>query len=380
MQTRIAKCSQESNVDEICRQAAELLYDGQVVVFPTETVYGVGASAASREAIDALRQVKGRPERKPFTVHVASSSDAEAYVDHVSRVARRFLRKTWPGPLTLILDAPRVFDPQLWKSRAPTIAPPIPELVYHEETVGIRCPAHDIATRILRMAGVPVVASSANFMGNPPPYDAAAAARDLNGRVPLIVDAGTTRYAAASTIVRVRGDQWTVVREGVLSRRYLEKLLSTTLLFVCTGNSCRSPMAAALARMEVARRLGCRQDQLEGEHGIKILSAGVFAPPGREASQEARDEIRARGGSLDDHRTTPLSAERIREADAVFCMTSSHREAVLSLAPDAVEKTFLLDPAGRDTQDPMGGGPDVYRASADQIEAAVRQRIQERFA
>ncbi|MBN2582868.1 MAG: threonylcarbamoyl-AMP synthase [Planctomycetes bacterium] len=380
MHTRIAKCSQDSNIDEICREAAELLHDGQVVVFPTETVYGVGASAASREAIEALRQVKGRPQRKPFTVHVATGSDAEAYVDHASRLARRFLRKTWPGPLTLILDAPQVFDPQLWKSRAPAIEPPIPELVYHDGTVGLRCPAHDIATRILRMAGVPVVASSANLMGNAPPYDAVAAARDLDGRVPLIVDAGTTRYAAPSTIVRVRDDQWSVIREGVLSQRYLEKLLSMTLLFVCTGNSCRSPMAAALARMEVARRLGCRDDQLEGEHGIKILSAGVFAPPGREASEEARNEIRRRGGSLDGHRTTPVSVERIREADAIFCMTASHRDAVLALTPEAADKTFMLDPDGRDTQDPLGGGPEVYKASADQIEAAVRKRVEERFA
>jgi protein-tyrosine phosphatase len=374
------KCSQPAELQAGLAEAAELLRQGQPVVFPTETVYGVGASAAGHEAVERLRQVKGRAEGKPFTVHVSSPADAEWYVDSLSRIARRFIQKTWPGPLTLILDAPKIFDPQLWRCRAAGVLPPVPELVYHDGTVGLRCPANDVAREVLRRAQVPVVASSANQVGRPPPLDAAQALRELDGRVPLVLDAGPTRYTAASSIVQVQGDQWSVIREGVLSERYLRKLLSMTLLFVCTGNTCRSPMAEVFAKSEAARRLGCAVEELESRHEVTILSAGVFAPPGREASQEAREAAGTRGANLAEHRSTPLSTERIREADAVFCMTRLHREAVLSLLPEAADKIFLLDPEGRDIEDPMGCGIERYDRCAEQIQTAVRKRMEERFA
>jgi protein-tyrosine phosphatase len=380
MKTRVVTCSAVADLDAVCGEAADLLRRGEPVVFPTETVYGVGASAASREAVETLHRVKGRPSGKPFTVHIAAAEDAEGYVESPSRVARRFMQKAWPGPLTLILDVPAVFDPDRWRSRVPGRQPPIPELVFHEGTVGLRCPAQDVAQRILALAGVPVVASSANLAGNAPPYDADHALRELDGRVPLVIDGGPTRYAAASTIVRVRGEQWTVIREGILSERYLRKQTTVTLMFVCTGNSCRSPMAEALAKAEVARRLGCAVDEIESLHGVSIVSAGVFAPPGREASDEARAEIRKRGGSLEGHRTQPLSAERIREADAVFCMTHAHRQEVLALVPEAAERVVLLDPDGREISDPLGGGPATYAACADEIQSAVRKRMEDRFA
>lgn len=379
METRVVKCPQGADLQATVREAAELLRAGQLVVFPTETVYGVAASAAGSESIERLREVKGRAEGKPFTVHLGDPSGAEGYVDEIPRIARRFMQKTWPGPLTLILDAPPVFDPAEWGRKAGGILPPIPEFVYHEGTVGLRCPATDVTHEVLRLCGVPVVASSANRAGRPPPLDAAAALEELRGLVPLVLDAGPARHAVASTIVRVEGERWTIIREGVLSERYLRKLLSRTILFLCTGNTCRSPMAEAFAKVEAARLLGCAMEELEVRHGLVIASAGVFAPPGRDASDEARTEARTRGASLEEHRTRPLSVERIREADAVFCMTRIHRDAVLALAPEARAKTFLLDPEGHDIEDPLGSGPEVYHRCAEQIETAVRKRMEEIF-
>jgi len=204
MKTRLVTCSQGADTAAACREAADLLRQGQPVVFPTETVYGIGASAADREAVERLQMVKGRPAGKPFTVHIADPADAEAYVEMMPRVTRRFIQKAWPGPLTLILDVSPVFDPERWRARAGDMPPPIPELVFHDGTVGLRCPAHDVARQVLREAAVPVVASSANGAGRPPPFDAQYALRELDGRVPMVLDGGPTRYTSGSTIVRVK--------------------------------------------------------------------------------------------------------------------------------------------------------------------------------
>src|SRR5208337_4476628 len=101
-----------------------------------------------------------------------------------------------------------------WREKSGGLLPPIPEFVYHEGTVGLRCPATEVTHEVLRQCGVPVVASSANRAGRAPPLDAGAALAELRGLVPLVLDAGPARHAAPSTIVRVEGERWTIIREG----------------------------------------------------------------------------------------------------------------------------------------------------------------------
>ncbi|MFO8013161.1 MAG: L-threonylcarbamoyladenylate synthase [Phycisphaerae bacterium] len=369
MDTRTVIITDPASDEEAIREAGAALADGRLVVFPTETVYGLGAGAGSAEAVDALSRLKERDEAKPFTLHLASPSEVEAYAGPLPRVARRLARKTWPGPLTLVVPDRRPDD-------APR-ADLVETAIYYQGTVGLRCPSHPVASAILEAAGGPVVATSANLRGDPPPHDAADALEHLRGRVDLVVDAGPTPLDAPSTVVRVtEDDTYEVLREGAVAAHRVARLVRTSILFVCTGNMCRSPMAEGLARRRLAERLGCRPDDLP-DHGIDVGSVGTASMAGSGPSENAVLAARDLGVDIRAHRTRPMTVDVLRAADYIWVMTRGHLDAVVRTAPEAASRTDLLDPAGRDIEDPIGGDLDQYRACARRLDEALARRLQE---
>ncbi len=145
--------------------AAAALRDGRLVVFPTETVYGIAACATRPDALKRLRAAKGIDEQRPFTVHLAQRQDASDYLRQPSPLVRRLARRAWPGPLTLLAEET---DP----AQAPIARKCPADLlasIYREHLIGLRCPDHPAATRLLAEANVPVVATSANQHGQPSP-------------------------------------------------------------------------------------------------------------------------------------------------------------------------------------------------------------------
>lgn len=373
MQATIVPVEDARQTQQAAELAAQIARDGGLIVFPTETVYGLGASAASAKGYEALRQVKGAVDQ-PFTVHLPDPGAAERYINVGHALVARLIRKVFPGPVTLVVEVSE--DEIHRKIRDLGLPPEARNRVYHQNTIGLRCPDHPVAHRVLDAIGGPVLASGASPRGVTPPVDADDAARVLGDQVDLIIDGGRCRYGKPSTVVRVRGEgRFTVDPGGVYDERYIRKLLRWTMLVVCSGNTCRSPMAEGLARKTLADQRGIRVDELE-QAGLRVLSAGAFAAPGMPPSPEAVEALRKFDVDIAGHRSRVLSVEMVHEADVIYCMTATHQQAVLNLVPSAAGKTFLLDPSG-DVEDPIGSGATAYQRCAEIIRRRLAQRLKE---
>jgi protein-tyrosine phosphatase len=246
--------------------------------------------------------------------------------------------------------------------------------MYHEKTIGLRCPDDPVAEGLLRAAGGPVVATSANPAGFPPPWTGEEVLKELDGRIDLLVDTGRTKHAKPSTIVRVSGSSYKVVREGVFDAGIVERLSTLVLLYVCTGNTCRSPMAAAFARKMLAERIGCGVADLP-RRGIEVQSVGT-AGGGGGASPHAVEVMARRGIDLSDHASAALTSQTVRQADYIFAMTGAHRDTIVRMVPSAEDRVRLLLDDG-DVRDPIGGSEEDYERCARTVEKGLYARLQE---
>lgn len=208
--TDVVKIDPHSPEHGVIARAAELLRRGELVVFPTETVYGLGADALQPTALAGIFAAKGRPLNDPLIVHITEYTTLEELTSTLSSLAWQLIRTFWPGPLTLIL--PR--------------GPRVPHIVTAGmETVAVRMPAHPVARALIRELGSPVAAPSANRFMHVSPTTAAHALEDLHSRVPLILDGGPCGVGVESTILDLSVDVPTILRPGGVSLEALRALL-----------------------------------------------------------------------------------------------------------------------------------------------------------
>lgn len=211
MNTQIVKTDGISLDTEALSQAAEILRGGGLVVFPTETVYGLGGDGTNADAAKKIYAAKGRPSDNPLIIHISAPDDAERYAvtnDTYYKLAKAFM----PGPLTVILPK---------KDTIPL------SVTGGLDSVAVRCPSHPIARQIIRAAGIPVAAPSANLSGKPSPTCARHVIYDLRGRVDMIIDGGSCEIGLESTIIKLDGNSATLLRPGAITADALRCVCSS---------------------------------------------------------------------------------------------------------------------------------------------------------
>ncbi|NUO08633.1 MAG: threonylcarbamoyl-AMP synthase [Candidatus Brocadia sp.] len=208
MKTLVLNLRDQSLCGKYLKSAAQALRAGELVAFPTETVYGLGAHRDNEKAVERIYKVKKRVEEKRLTLMIADPGDVIKYVDHFSHTAKRLMEFFWPGALSIIFPLKDGSD------------------------IGIRLPDNPVARDLIRAAEVPIVTTSANISGYPPSTDAQQVLMDFKGKIPIILDGGSTRFRSPSTVLRLLDETFEIIRHGIISETMIRCCLENTLVKV----------------------------------------------------------------------------------------------------------------------------------------------------
>jgi tRNA threonylcarbamoyl adenosine modification protein (Sua5/YciO/YrdC/YwlC family) len=370
MAPQVLDVTSASDPRDAVHRVVQALVEGKVVALPTETVYIAAASGLAERAVERLLALRGGKLDGPATLAVRSTEEVLDYVPQLPRIGQRLARRCWPGPVTLQLaDA----HPESAVHRLP---PRVRDVVVPGGEIRVRVPAHELVLGALRLLAGPVVMIGARRTDDPAAITAQDVVSQLGGQVDVVLDDGRCKFAQPSSIVRVDEHGFEVVRPGVFSEANLKRLASFMVVLVCTGNTCRSPMAEAMLKKRIADRLGCKVPELD-DRGVVIMSAGLSAPPGSRAAAEAIQTMQDRQLDLAHHESQPLSERIVRFADTILAMTRGHRDAIVEAWPDAEPRVHLISRGRGDVSDPIGGPLDLYRRCAEQLDGYLQEWAEE---
>ena len=357
------------NVSEAVGRCADSLLRGKLLVFPTETVYGLAAIASNANAVSRLCIEKERRQGHALPLAVSGFEMVREFVSDAPPLAERLARRFWPGPLTLVVDASE--SGGKWRSFSKDAL----KAIMPQNSCGFRAPQNDFLLNVIRRVGVPVVLTSANISGRPPATTVKEAIESLGDRVDLYVDGGPAAYGQPSTVAKIDENGITILREGAVSSKALKNASVKTIMFVCSANRGRSPMAEGITKVILGKELGVSPDKLE-ENGFRVISSGTDAyeslPATPPVIRVMEDDY---GLSLKQHRSKRVTLEMLKDLDVVFTMEIAHRDLLHRLYPDGANRIITLSPDEKDIADPYGSSVKEHRKCARQLESLIKARL-----
>ena len=349
----------------VVRRAVELLQTGHTVAFPTEASYVLAASGLVPQAVERIQPLNDDMPT-PLSVAVSGLAGARDWIPSISVLGQRLGRRFWPGPLTLL------FPEGVAVGLAARLPVAVQQALCPDGGLRLRSPAHAAILEVILLNPGPLLLAEIGG-GTVSPDDVRTQAGD---RVDLLIDDGPSSAAQTPTVVEVQGNAWKIVQAGAVTAEQITQRSACVVVFVCTGNTCRSPLAEGLCKKLLAEKVGCSVAELPSR-GFFVLSAGLAAMMGGEAAAEAVEVAQGFGADLTGHQSRPLTDELAAQADFLVAMTRDHRAALTAYFPRLSTRPRLLGPRGDDIADPIGSSRTVYQECAEQISRGLEPLIAE---
>jgi len=382
---KIVDIQQHPDPRDVLHRSVEQLSRGGLIALPAETSYGACASVLQPDAVAKLVELDEREQSQHLTMLVKNKEEAYDYLPSLSPTARRLLKRCWPGPVTFAIP---VDDGMMTgnNSLINSLAADVKSHILDADMLWLQAPNSDVLQQVLHLSNAPVVMlelvkpndtgtndTGTNDTGTNDTgekallFTAAAVSAAYQDKLSVIIDNGSTRYQQPPTVVKIDGDNWTIHSPGLVSEHIIKQMACEMYLFVCTGNTCRSPMAEGLFRKIMSDRLQCEPNAVV-DRGMMAASAGLSAAIGAAASPETVHIMAERGIDLTDHTSQPLTNQLLDQADYIYTMTHQHRNSILTERPELKQRVEVLSRNGSDISDPIGGSMQDYVKCEHEIE------------
>ena len=362
MSPTVINLKESEDLRDVVHRVVQALAEGNIVGVPTESNYCIAAAGTHETAVERMCAFADAVKHEPrLTIAIKSGDEASDWAPAMTPLALRFARQCWPGPLAMVL---RDNHPDSLVHQLPVS---IQRYVLCEDRIRLRAPGHRMLQDCMRLFAGPVFLAEPGGSTKPPKTVADLMERcGQNKKSMLFIDDGMQSIHEPVSTIEIKNTGFQIIRGNTFSKEELQDVARLTVLFVCTGNTCRSPMAEALFRKRIAEKLNCSASEIQ-KHGIEVKSAGLSGWGGSRASEKALHTMKQSGIDLSGHTSQVVTEELLQKAGVVWTMTAAHRAAILAQFPKFADRVHMLAPTNQDVLDPFGGTAEAYNQCAQQI-------------